>query len=123
MSYRQPRVLVGSVIPSFVFLACAAFFGVWWWKRRQKQPKAPKLAQAEAGSSEKPEAEYKAQLPSDCVPRPTYELEGSAPIAPASSSSDTAVEAEMPANEVPAQEMPTEVNNTRHQPGNEGSDR
>ncbi|RTE78070.1 hypothetical protein BHE90_007450 [Fusarium euwallaceae] len=111
-------IIVGSVIPSFVFLACAAFFGVWWWKRRQKQPKEQKLAHVEGGSSEKPEVEYKAQLPSDCVPRPTYELEGSAPIAPGSFSSDTAFEAEMPANEVPAQEMPTEVNNTKHQPGN-----
>ncbi|KAJ3457520.1 hypothetical protein MRS44_014661 [Fusarium solani] len=116
-------IIVGSVIPSFVFLACAAFFGVWWWKRRQKQPKESKLAHVEGGSSEKPEVEYKAQLPSDCVPRPTYELEGSAPIAPGSSSSDTAVEAEMPANEVPAQEMLTEVNNTRRQPGNESSGR
>ncbi|KAL6354717.1 hypothetical protein LRP88_12061 [Fusarium phalaenopsidis] len=116
-------IIVGSVIPSFVFLACAAFFGIWWWKRRQKQPKESKLAHVEGGSSEKPEIEYKAQLPSDCVPRPTYELEGSAPLAPGSSSSDTAVEAEMPANEVPAQEMPTDVNNTRHQPGSESSDR
>ncbi|UPL02524.1 hypothetical protein LCI18_013458 [Fusarium solani-melongenae] len=65
-----------SIIPSFVFLACAAFFGVWWWKRRQKQPKESKLAHVEGGSSEKPEIDYKAQLPSDCVPRPTYELEG-----------------------------------------------
>ncbi|KAF5009620.1 hypothetical protein FDECE_4170 [Fusarium decemcellulare] len=114
-------VIVGPVVPSVILLAAIAFFGFRWWKRRRtpkavETPMSSPLPPPSANAAEpEPKVEYKAQLPSDCVPRPTFELEGSVPTAP-SSNGDTAIEAEMPANEVPAHEMPTEVNSSGLKP-------
>ncbi|EEU42030.1 uncharacterized protein NECHADRAFT_85860 [Fusarium vanettenii 77-13-4] len=92
--------IVGPVVPSVVLLIILAFLGLRWYKKREK------IKDQEAQIQPDEEAKVdKAQLHSDCVPRPTYELEGSMPIVIDPTSPDGA---EMAANEVAAHEMPTD---------------
>lgn len=49
--------------------------------------------------------EDKAQLHSDCIVRPTFELEGSAPTVPKENNVSLNEESEIPANEPAAHEM------------------
>ncbi|KAI8713313.1 hypothetical protein NCS52_01275200 [Fusarium sp. LHS14.1] len=90
--------IIGPVVPSVVLLIVLAFFGFRWYKRREPI----KDQEAQVQLDEEPKVE-KAQLHSDCVPRPTYELEGSTPMVIDPTSPDGA---EMAANEVAAHEMP-----------------
>ncbi|KAJ4317561.1 hypothetical protein N0V84_007306 [Fusarium piperis] len=92
--------IVGPVVPSVVLLIVLIFIGFWWYKKREKIK--DQEAQNEV-DQEEPKVE-KAQLHSDCISRPTYELEGSTPMVPDPISPDGA---EMAANEVAAHEMPT----------------
>ncbi|KAF4948537.1 hypothetical protein FSARC_13709 [Fusarium sarcochroum] len=94
--------IVGPVVPSVVVLILAAALGFLWYRRRQK--KRPPTE--EARNDDKPKEE-KPQLHSDCISRPTFELEGSMPEGPRPAA-DAATEAEMAANEVAAHEMSTD---------------
>ncbi|RSL77824.1 hypothetical protein CEP51_008735 [Fusarium floridanum] len=92
--------IIGPVVPSVVLLIVFAFLGFRWYKKRERV----KDQEAQIEVDEEPKVE-KAQLHSDCVSRPTYELEGSMPFVPDPISSDGA---EMAANEVAAHEMSTD---------------
>ena len=65
------------------------------------------MKKAEIGpvANEEEPKEDKAQLHSDCIARPTFELEGSAPTVSKENSSSLNEESEMPANEPAAHEM------------------
>ncbi|RSL43715.1 hypothetical protein CEP53_011579 [Fusarium sp. AF-6] len=92
--------IIGPVVPSVVLLIVFSFLGFRWYKRRERV----KDQEAQIEVDEEPKVE-KAQLHSDCVSRPTYELEGSTPFVPDQVSPDGA---EMAANEVAAHEMSTD---------------
>ncbi|KAI8656754.1 hypothetical protein NCS56_01280300 [Fusarium sp. Ph1] len=92
--------IVGPVVPSVVLLIVLTFLGFRWYKKRERI----KDQEAQIEPDEEPKVE-KAQLHSDCISRPTYELEGSTPFIPDPISPDGA---EMAANEVAAHEMPTD---------------
>lgn len=92
--------IVGPVVPSVVLLIVLIFLGFRWYKKRERI----KDQEAQIEPDEEPKVE-KAQLHSDCISRPTYELEGSTPFIPDPISPDGA---EMAANEVAAHEMPTD---------------
>ncbi|UPL02330.1 hypothetical protein LCI18_013264 [Fusarium solani-melongenae] len=92
--------IVGPIVPSVVLLIVLAFLGFRWYKKRERI----KDREAQIEPDEEPKVE-KAQLHSDCISRPTYELEGSTPFIPDPTSPDGA---EMAANEVAAHEMPTD---------------
>ncbi|KAL2670785.1 hypothetical protein Neosp_014587 [[Neocosmospora] mangrovei] len=92
--------IIGPVIPSVVLLIVLTFLGFRWYKKKERI----KDQEAQIEPDEEPKVE-KAQLHSDCISRPTYELEGSTPFIPDPISSDGA---EMAANEVAAHEMPTD---------------
>lgn len=92
--------IIGPVVPSVVLLIVLAFLGFRWYKKRERI----KDQEAQIEPDEEPKVE-KAQLHSDCISRPTYELEGSTPFIPDPISTDGA---EMAANEVAAHEMPTD---------------
>ncbi|UZP35010.1 hypothetical protein NXS19_002826 [Fusarium pseudograminearum] len=91
--------IVGPVVPSVVLLLLVGFLGLRWFKRRRvnKAATGPTLDQEEPG-------EYKPQLHSDCIIRPTFELEGSVPTVP-DDTVHTKHKAEMAANEPEAHEM------------------
>ncbi|KAH7131450.1 hypothetical protein B0J13DRAFT_562635 [Dactylonectria estremocensis] len=89
---------VVAVVVVILILLGALFF--WRRHRSKKNVNTP-----EDPHQEEPKYE-KAQLHSDCISRgPTYELQGSVP--PPSSSTPSPSVAEMTANEVAAQELPT----------------
>ncbi|KAI8655029.1 hypothetical protein NCS57_01250500 [Fusarium keratoplasticum] len=92
--------IVGPVAPSVVLLIVLIFLGFRWYKKRERI----KDQEAQIEPDEEPKVE-KAQLHSDCISRPTYELEGSTPFIPDPIPPDGA---EMAANEVAAHEMPTD---------------
>ncbi|WAO94983.1 Hypothetical protein NCS54_01259000 [Fusarium falciforme] len=92
--------IVGPVVPSVILLIVLTFLGFRWYKKRERI----KDQEAQIEPDEEPKVE-KAQLHSDCISRPTYELEGSTPFIPDPISPDGA---EMAANEVAAHEMPTD---------------
>ncbi|EKJ79589.1 hypothetical protein FPSE_00274 [Fusarium pseudograminearum CS3096] len=91
--------IVGPVVPSVVLLLLVGFLGLRWFKRRRvnKAATGPTLDEEEPG-------EYKPQLHSDCIIRPTFELEGSVPTV-TDDTVHTKHEAEMAANEPAAHEM------------------
>ncbi|CAF3614519.1 unnamed protein product [Fusarium graminearum] len=91
--------IVGPVVPSVVLLLLVGFLGFRWFKRRR----ASKAATGPAPNEEDPK-ESKPQLHSDCITRPTFELEGSVPIVP-DDTVHTKDKAEMSANEPAAHEM------------------
>ncbi|KAF5680767.1 hypothetical protein FDENT_8328 [Fusarium denticulatum] len=99
--------IVGPVVPSVVLLILLGFLGFRWLRRR----KAAKAQQGTLPDEEEPK-EGKAQLHSECISRPTFELEGSAPEAVDDTMrpKDTS---EMAANEPAAHEMSTEKRTTR----------
>ncbi|KAM5356412.1 hypothetical protein ACJ41O_003058 [Fusarium nematophilum] len=93
--------IVGSVVPSVVLLLLLAFLGLRWYRRRQRsRTQEPRVEDGEIPKEDKP------QLHSDCVARPTYELEGSTPVV--LSSPDPNAKAEMAANEPAAHEKSAE---------------
>ncbi|KAJ3457521.1 hypothetical protein MRS44_014662 [Fusarium solani] len=92
--------IVGPVVPSVVLLIVLTFLGFRWYKKRERINDQ----EAQIQPDEEPKVE-KAQLHSNCISRPTYELEGSTPFIPDPISPDGA---EMAANEVVAHEMPTD---------------
>lgn len=101
--------IVGPVVPSVILLMVLVFIGFRWHKKRERI----KDQEAQMGVNEEEAKVEKAQLHSNCIPRPTYELEGSTPMIPDPGSEDGA---EMAANEVAAHEMPTDK-----KPGDRGA--
>ncbi|RBR24505.1 uncharacterized protein FIESC28_02701 [Fusarium coffeatum] len=93
-------VIIGPVVPSVVLLLLLGFLFFRWYKRRG-------INRAEQGpvANEEEPKEDKPQLHSDCIVRPTFELEGSAPKVPEEINMSSNEESEMPANEPAAHEM------------------
>ncbi|KAL6415741.1 hypothetical protein AUP68_02308 [Ilyonectria robusta] len=92
--------IIGPVVACGIILILLGTLFFW----RRYLPK--RNASTPAGPQQEEVKYEKAQLHSDCVPRgPTYELQGSVP--PSSSPTTSPAVAEMTANEVAAQEMPT----------------
>lgn len=91
----------------------AIFFGVRWYRRRQHR-----TAETTVEANEKKDSDLgKAQLHSDCIPIPTFELEGSLPVAKNQTVvTDANADAEMAANEVAAHEKSTQKDNKEQVP-------
>ncbi|KAJ4128935.1 hypothetical protein NW768_007460 [Fusarium equiseti] len=93
-------VIIGPVVPSVVLLLLLGFLFFRWYKRRGMK----KAAMGPVADEEEPK-EDKAQLHSECIVRPTFELEGSAPTVSKEHNVSLNEESEMPANEPAAHEM------------------
>lgn len=90
---KAPIWLAGAIVPSVVLFLVLLAIGI-IWARKHRRAKRTRLHATEA---EEGKHQDKAQLHSECLPRPVFELEG-----PASSKAPV----EKPANEVPARELP-----------------
>ncbi|KAM0200019.1 hypothetical protein ACHAQI_011881 [Fusarium lateritium] len=94
--------IIGPVVPSLFLLCVLGFLAFRWYKRRQ----ASKTQEGPVPNEEEPKQD-KPQLHSDCIARPTFELEGSMPPA-TDVGSGIVKKSEMAANEPAAHEMSTD---------------
>ncbi|RFN54329.1 hypothetical protein FIE12Z_1455 [Fusarium flagelliforme] len=92
--------IIGPVVPSAVLLLLLGFLLFRWYKRRGMK----KAEQGPMANEEEPKGD-KPQLHSDCIARPTFELEGSTLTLPEGNNRSMKEESEMPANEPAAHEM------------------
>ncbi|KAI1070351.1 hypothetical protein LB507_010376 [Fusarium sp. FIESC RH6] len=96
-------VIIGPVVPSVVLLLLLGFLFFRWSKRRGLR----KAGQGIMDNGEDPK-EDKPQLHSDCIARPTFELDGSGPVVREGNNMPMKEKSEMPANEPAAHEMSTD---------------
>ncbi|KAG5661816.1 hypothetical protein KAF25_004055 [Fusarium avenaceum] len=104
--------IIGPVVPSFFLLLVLGFLAFRWYKRRQ----ALKTQKGPVPNEEEPKQD-KPQLHSDCITRPTFELEGSMP-AVTDFDSAAVKKSEMAANEPAAHEMDADKKIARKPVGN-----
>ncbi|KAK7225523.1 hypothetical protein V2G26_013526 [Clonostachys chloroleuca] len=104
--------LAGPIAGSLAGLAIVIIAGLLLWRRRRTRKKN-NLGDADAD----PEPFEKAQLHSDCIPKPLSETTGGEIHEMEGSWALHAPTAEKPANETPAQELPGEDIRNRNSPG------
>ncbi|CAH0028370.1 unnamed protein product [Clonostachys rhizophaga] len=104
--------LAGPIAGSLVGLAVVIIAGLLFWRRRRTRKKN-NLGDADAD----PEPFEKAQLHSDCIPKPLSETTGGEIHEMEGSFALHAPTAEKPANETPARELPAEEIRSRNSPG------
>ncbi|CAG9972445.1 unnamed protein product [Clonostachys byssicola] len=104
--------LAGPIAGSLAGLAVVAISGLLFWRRRRTRKKN-NLGDADAD----PEPFEKAQLHSDCIPKPLSEMTGGEIHEMEGSWALHAPTAEKPVNETPARELPAEEIRSRNSPG------